>query len=335
MKIWIDFSNSPHVPFFSGLVRELRGNHEFVLTCRPLANTIQLLEIEKFEHTVVGKHYGRSAIRKGLGFPVRIWQLYSHLRKKRPDVAISHSSFHSPLVARLLGIPSIYLNDNEHASANRVAFPFATRILIPEFLDPSKVRVRSEKVVQYPGVKEGVYLWRYDTPAQRSSDRDKCVVVRPEPDTALYYSARTYFLDELLLELTKHARVLLLPRSARQAEHYRQEEFAGVDVAERSIPMATIMDRCDLFIGAGGTMTREAAVLGIPTISVYQDELLDVDRHLVSEGCMIHDTNPQPAAVIEMLNSSRRAERRTEILDKGRRASELIRDTLLELGSAS
>jgi len=26
-------------------------------------------------------------------------------------------------------------------------------------------------------------------------------------------------------------------------------------------------------------LTREMAVLGIPTISVYQDELLDVDRY--------------------------------------------------------
>ena len=30
------------------------------------------------------------------------------------------------------------------------------------------------------------------------------------------------------------------------------------------------------------------AVLGIPTISVYQDELLDVDQYLIDKGMMIH-----------------------------------------------
>jgi hypothetical protein len=37
-------------------------------------------------------------------------------------------------VAKLLGIPSIYTNDNEHAMGNKPAFIFASSILIPENL---------------------------------------------------------------------------------------------------------------------------------------------------------------------------------------------------------
>ena len=81
MKIWIDLTNSPHVPFFDHMIRELEKDHELLLTCRPLANTIELLEISGFPHHIIGKHYGQSAIKKVLGFIIRIGQLYKFLKK--------------------------------------------------------------------------------------------------------------------------------------------------------------------------------------------------------------------------------------------------------------
>ena len=66
------------------------------------------------------------------------------------------------------------------------------------------------------------------------------------------------------------------------------------------------MGNCDLFIGAGGTMTREAAVLGIPTISVYQDTLLDVDNYLIQKGHMIHKRDLDVAFVVDFLEKSQK-----------------------------
>ena len=158
MRIWIDLTNSPHVNFFDGMIRELKQNHEVLLTCRPLANTIELLELFGFSHHIVGKHYGQSKIMKVLGFIIRIGQLYSFLKNKNIDVAISHSSFYSPVVSKLLGIRSIYLNDNEHAAGNKISFVFTDQIMIPEFLDIKKVEkqwAKASKIIRYPGVKEG------------------------------------------------------------------------------------------------------------------------------------------------------------------------------------
>ena len=45
-------------------------------------------------------------------------------------------------------------------------------------------------------------------------------------------------------------------------------------------------------------MTREMAVLGIPTISVYQDELLDVDRFLLQHVEAIHRLQHLPVDVL-------------------------------------
>jgi predicted glycosyltransferase len=339
MRIWIDLTNSPHVNFFAGMITELRRDHEVVLTSRPLANTIDLLELNGFSYHVIGKHYGQSKVKKALGFGVRILQLYRFLKGQRPDVAISHSSFYSPMVGRLLGIPVIYLNDNEHAAGNRISFLFADRIMVPEFLDLKKVErqwAKPAKILSYPGVKEGVYLWDY-SPSSGSFALDdragkKVIFVRPEPWTAQYYKGERNFMDKLLLDLKVRFKVVLLPRGEVQEDYYRDKRFAGITVLEKSISLSEIMALCDLFIGAGGTMTREAAVLGIPTISIYQDELLDVDRFLMESGFMVHQPNPDAESVIRLFESLEKRPPDKELLKKGREAYELIKGTLLENG---
>lgn len=337
MKIWIDLTNSPHVNFFAGMIKELRHNHEILLTCRPLANTIDLLEFHDFSFHVVGKHYGQNLTKKVSGFPVRIWQLWQFLKDKRIDVAISHSSFYSPLVSRLLGVRCLYLNDNEHAAGNRISFAFAHHIMIPEFLDIKKVKkqgAKTNKTTQYPGVKEGVYLWNYqpgdgrNNPVSTASGKD-VIFIRPEPWTAQYYKGKKNFIDDILINLRNQFTLVLLPRGRVQEEYYRHKKFAGIIVSKESIGLSDIMENCALFIGAGGTMTREAAVLGVPTISIYQDQLLYVDRFLIDSGAMIHKKNLTATDVLNFLKTTRKKQADKQLLAKGKQAYELIKQALL------
>jgi len=328
MKIWIDLTNSPHVNFFAGLIKELQRNHEFLLTCRPLANTIDLLDLHGFSYHVVGKHYGQNRFKKAFGFMVRIWQLYGFLKGKDIDVAISHSSFYSPVVAHFLYIRSIYLNDNEHASGNRISFIFADKIMVPEFLALRKVRrqwAKAEKIISYPGVKEGVYLWHYystgrSNPVMYGTKNKKVIFLRPEPWTAQYYKGKRNFIDQLLIGLRRNFKLVLLPRGKVQEKYYRQEKFAGITVPEKSISLTDIMAKCDLFIGAGGTMTREAAVLGIPTISIYQDKLLDVDKFLIEKGAMIHEGKLDAKFVTDFLKNAEKEPPDKQLLHKGKKS---------------
>ena len=337
MKIWIDLTNSPHVNFFAGMIRELQQDHEVLLTCRPLANTIDLLDLNEFSYHVVGKHYGQNKFKKAFGFIVRIWQLYDFLKGKDIDVAISHSSFYSPVVARLLGIRSIYLNDNEHAAGNRISFIFADQIMVPECLELKKVHrqwAKAEKIISYPGVKEGIYLWYYQPNVSSNfkidnSEYKKSIFIRPEPWTAQYYRGDCNFMDDLLMGLKEKFNVVMLPRGKNQDAHYRQEKFFGIFVPKKSISLNDIMGNCDLFIGAGGTMTREAAVLGIPTISIYQDKLLDVDKFLIEKGAMIHEIKLDAKFVTDFLKNAEKEPPDKQLLHKGEQAYELIIKTLL------
>jgi predicted glycosyltransferase len=341
MKIWVDLSNSPHVLFFKEMIIELKKKHHVVVTCRHLANTKELLELQDFDYEVIGRHYGKNPVKKLMGLKIRSFLLYQYLKRKSIDVSISHSSFYSPIVSKLLGIPCIYLNDNEHAAGNRISFIFADRIMIPEFLAIKKVLMQGAKVskiIQYPGVKEGVYLWNYkskkleNTTDLENDKTKKTIYIRPEPMTAQYYKGKINFIDNMLIDLRKRYRIVLLPRSNYQKIYYKQEQFKGIEVAEKTIPLEDIISKCDLFIGAGGTMTREAAVLGIPTISIYQEKLLDVDQYLIQKGSMVHNPLPNADHVKKYISKTKKREANKSLLLKGRQAYKLIYDTLLSIG---
>ena len=337
MKIWIDLTNSPHVPFFEGMIEELRGDHEVLLTCRPLANTIDLLDARQYKYYIVGSHYGASSMRKVLGFWVRCFQLWRFLRKKNVDVAISHSSFYSPFVSWLLGIPCIYLNDNEHAAGNRIAFAFATKIMIPESLDPAKIVAQGaspKKLISYPGVKEGIYLWQIKPSRRTTQAEPPTVFIRPEPRTAQYYTGGENFMDALVVELLARGRVVILPRDLTQKDYYSQERFRGAVVLDKPMALPEIIEQCDLFIGAGGTMTREAAVMGIPTVSVYRGELLDVDRYLMQIGYLLHCPNMDKETLLVAVGAAARKQPSGELLKKGKEAYRQVVSTLLAVGSA-
>ncbi|MEH2516365.1 putative glycosyltransferase [Bradyrhizobium sp. AZCC 1610] len=341
MNIWFDLHNSPHINMFRKLIGELQGEHEVVITARPLANTIDLLELHQLNYEVVGKHYGANIARKILGYPVRVRDLYRFLKDHSIDLAVSQSSFHSPVVARLLGARSIYLNDNEHALGNVPAFLFADVIMLPEFLDPRNIRwqgARAAKVRHFPGIKEGMYLWYFaDQFTSRRTDRTardqrRTVYVRPEPWIAQYYKSEINFLDSLLLGLRDHVALTVLPRGRAQGIHYRDEKFKGIRVIDTALDLAEIAPDCDLFIGAGGTMTREMAVLGIPTVSIYRSELLDVDRYLLRSGCMQHRPDLDAETALRILDNAAERGPNLELLHKGKVAYTQLYSLILELG---
>jgi uncharacterized protein len=338
MNIWFDISNSPHVNMFYQLIKELESDgHKVIITSRPLANTIALLDQKGLKHTTIGEHYGKSFFKKVFGYPIRVNQLRKFLKDKKIDVAISQSSFHSPVVAKLIGVPSIYTNDNEHAMGNKPAFIYANTILIPENLAVEKVAktgVSAKKVIQYPGVKEGIYLWskgeEIQTKRKQNTSGEVKIYIRPEPQTAQYYKGKENFLDDTILALQDRYKIIVLPRDANQSAHYKQNKFNKTYVPDKPLGFDAIAADCTIFVGAGGSMTREMAILGIPTISVYQDELLDVDSFLLSKGLMLHEPNITPEKVISYIESLQNAPPALELMNKGKQAYNLFKTEIFK-----
>src|SRR5688572_26354188 len=133
MRIWIDLANSPHVPFFRALVKELSlRNHEVVITARDFAETVALAKLAGLDAEVIGGHGGGKLLGKAGNLVQRAMALARWARGRSVDLAVSHNSYSQILAARALSIRAVTLMDYEHQPANHLAFRFASRIIVPE-----------------------------------------------------------------------------------------------------------------------------------------------------------------------------------------------------------
>jgi predicted glycosyltransferase len=335
MKIWIDFINTPQVTFFAPFIKEFRKDgHEVLLTCRDSGNTIDLLKQQNLEFHMVGEKAGTGIIQKALFFPRRVIKLRSFIKKHKPDIAASQSSFYQPVVARMLKIPCLYTNDNEHAKGNIFAFIFASRVILPSVLQDKEFTRRwplRKKVSFYPGVKEAVYLSQQPELLEVAKEKKTRIYFRPEPWTAQYYNGPLNFFDSTLLDLAKEYKVTVLPRDKTQREYYMQDKFRAITVALKPVSLVNIISDCQLFIGAGGSMTRELAILGIPVISIYQEKLLSVDKYLVDKGLMTVNPYFSYKDYHEMLGTNQGADNIRMVLNEGKESNAMIKNHIYNL----
>lgn len=122
---------------------------------------------------------------------------------------------------------------------------------------------------------------------------DVLLVMRPGPDGALYHRMENERFDRLLAQALERpgTRVVVLPRQGEQRERYRREHPRAI-VPDRAVDAASLLALADVTIGAGGTMTRESAVLGTPTYTIFAGRLAGVDAELIRQG-LLHDLRDQ------------------------------------------
>jgi uncharacterized protein len=328
MTIWLDFINTPQVTFFVPFIEEFRKNgNKVLLTCRDSGNTVALLKQNNLTFHIIGANVGKGIVQKLLFFPRRVIMLLNFIRKNKPDIAASQSSFYQPIVARILGIPSLYTNDNEHAKGNIFGFLFATRVILPIALKNHKLTNSNSlkrKVIFYPSVKEAIYLSQNIQLKKIAEGKKSRIYFRPEPWSAQYYKGPLNFFDETLMKLADEFEVIILPRDKNQSHHYTQKKFEKLHVAQKPLTLQNIVSDCLLFIGAGGSMTREMAVLEIPVISIYQAEILAVDQYLVDKGVMKIMPEISYDEIREFLKNTLKQQRDWLVLKEGEESYTLL-----------
>jgi hypothetical protein len=209
-----------------------------------------------------------------------------------------------------------------------------TKVILPVALkneDFTKKWPLKSKVIFYPSVKEAIYLSQNPDLLKGLSQKKNKIYFRPEPWTAQYYDGPQNFFDNTLLNLLNEYDVVVLPRDKSQAEHYTQDKFGRLTVAQKPLSLQNIISDCLLFIGAGGSMSRELAVMGIPVISIYQADLLCVDKYLVDRDRLKVDPNVNYDVIKNMLDSNLEIKKEWAELNEGKQSYSLIKDLVVEL----
>jgi predicted glycosyltransferase len=299
MRVWIDLSNSPHAPLFAPISRRLQeGGHEVLVTARDNAQTVELARPYWEDLSVIGGRSLNGRLAKGRAMLQRIADLAEWARRTQPDIALSHNSYGQIVAARRLGIRAITAMDYEHQPANHLAFRLANAILLPAALREvplARQGAKPRKARFYDGLKEEIYLGDFEPSSEalaeagvRREDGGVLVVARTPPTGALYHRAGNPLFGQILERACGHPGVSCVAL-CRHPEQRRELAGLGLEnliVPERAVDARSLLYAADLVVGAGGTMTREAALLGVPTVSIFAGRTPAVDRWLEQRGSL-------------------------------------------------
>ena len=297
MRVWVDLTNTAHVIVLRPLVELLeRDGHDVDLTARPLSHTLELLDDWGHPYTALGRYGGAARWAKARAGAERLAQMLRFGRARRFDAAFAHGSPYLAAACRALGVPNTMLHDYEWASLqHHVNCRLADRVLVPDAIPARRMErygAKSPKLVRFPGLKEEYYLAEWE-PDERVLDelgvrRDAILcVVRTAPSYALYLAgSENPLLPRLLRRLAADERVETVVL-ARTDEQRRAVEALGLDrtiVPSRAIDGRSLVALADALVSAGGTMNREAAVLGTPVWSIFEGPVGAVDELLAAQG---------------------------------------------------
>ena len=270
-----------------------------LVTARDAFQVCELARKKGIPVVKVGRHHGRNRLYKLAGLFLRALQLIPIVRREKPDLAVSHGSRAQLLVCRLFRIPSVLIDDYEHS--RYLPFMRPTWGLLPEAIPGGDFcRCQPDRVRKYPGLKEDVYASRLQPDAAILAELglrpDEIIITaRPPADEAHYHNQEGDALFHRFMErasVTENVRIVLLPRNLRQEAALRRAHPLWFENNRTVVPRAAVdglnlLWHSDLVVGGGGTMNREAAVLGVPVYSVFRGQTGAIDRQLQKEGRLI------------------------------------------------
>lgn len=223
---------------------------------------------------------------------------------------MSHGSRSMVLAARWLKIPVVTMYDYEFTETS-IFNRFSDVVLVPdripdEVLD--EIKLPRAKRRKYPGIKEELYVREFRPDVCFRDDfiephsvlepsffgKDSVLaVLRPPAMTANYHSEKSDVLfGDLLRFLLNSPEVftVVVPRTREHSDHIAAQLRAMPNkrgswtVIIQAVDGLQLAFASDLLISGGGTMNREAALLGVPVYSIFAGRQGALDRQMEAEG---------------------------------------------------
>lgn len=299
MKVWIDILTPKQALFFEPLIEMLkeRGD-EVVVTSRRYREVELLLRKRQINSEFIGSHGGKHPDVKLFASIERSKLLTEYFKDDKPDALVSFSSPEGARVAYGLGLINICVSDSPHAEAvSRLTIPLSDCLLTP-WIVPDKswtaYGIERSKIESYKALDPFVWLSRRDLNDKPHSglniDKGRNTIsLRLEESFASYVSNESYgqefVLIKRLIEEFRNQNIVVLCRYSEQIDKVLKKFKGRVIVPNDVIDGVALLQESDLFIGLGGTMTAEAALVGTPTISFFSGSYF-VERYLVSKGLL-------------------------------------------------
>ncbi len=288
MKIWMEALTGKQALLFHFLGVELeKQGHELLYTARNYDYVLG--NFDRLGRTVhsFGKYGGASLYDKLISSSERIIQLARLVRDEKPDLLLSFSSPDAARVAFGLGIRTILMNDTPHATAAaRLTMSLSEALVHPSSIDPSVFKeFGARRFFPFDGVDEVLWTRNFspDTAVldQLGIQKDRYLVVRCEESKAAYFQEMypgikpgSTIIPDILNRLREQSIALPIVAFPRYEEQvHALSDLEGVIVPETSVDTMSLLYYSRVSMTGGGTMGREGALLGTPTIYSFPRKL--------------------------------------------------------------
>jgi hypothetical protein len=286
--------------FFKRAVTLLHNSgHEVLCTSRKYREAVELARIKKLDLTFVGSHGGADRYNKLREGARRTYELAEVVKQFGPDVAVTFSSPEGSRVAFGLGIRHIGFNDSPHAEAvAKLTVPLTSKLYCPWVIPYSAwsgYGIAKKNIVHYRALDPAAWLKHPDDIQEVKQNKKKMMILlRLEESKASYIADKkvstTKMIDSFVNELWQSANIVILCRYEDQIAEVESRYGNKVQLLRDVVDGTALVKSTQLFVGAGGTMTAEAALLGKPTISIAPIQFY-VQKYLVKSGLVKRASN--------------------------------------------
>ncbi len=291
--------------FAESFITRLSKKDKILCTSRNYRELNKLSAIRKIKTLSVGKHGGDNNLEKLIAGLKRMEKLTGIVKKFNPNIALT---FHSPEASRVafgLGIKHFSFSDSPHATAvMKLTIPYIDKLFVPWIIPKNefvKYGISKADIIHYKAIDAAIIAQRkLKNNSKPFSKKGKKIIIVRAPDSQASYNT---FLDkkivpiveELLLKKIPNLKIFILGRYPQQITFFRKK-FKNKVSFLKVIDSKNMFKLTDVFIGSGGTMTAEAAILGIPTISYSTRQDYWIDAYLVKRKLVIRKSNPKDIA---------------------------------------
>ncbi len=276
MKILIDIGHPAHVHYFRNYIHlmEDRG-HEFLIIAKNRSVTHYLLDKYNIKY-VKRPDYPASIFLKLLKIPLTDYFVIRECQRFKPDILLGFSGTHISHAGWLLKIPSIVIDDTDHAKLAHASYsPFASVIITPVYFRKDF----GAKHIRFKGSTELLYLHsNYYTPNEEIYNFLGIEKGRPYVLVRFVKWKSSHDIGQKGLDLNEKIKAVRKLSETHKvfisSESELPEEISEYQIKIPPERMHDVLYFADLFWGESGTMATEAAFLGTPAIDIATSALL-------------------------------------------------------------
>lgn len=311
MKILFYLGHPAHFHLFKNIIRILSKRNEISILTKKKDILDELLNKSGFAYNnILPEGRKDSKFHIAAGLIKRDFRMLKHCIKNRPDIMLGTSP-EICHVGKLLGIPSVNVNEDDAAAVSlyaKMSYPFASDILTPESCDNGKWNGKS---IKYNSYHELAYLhpnvFTADLKVLEKYNIERPYYILRFSGLNAYHDSGVKGIDrelskEIIKKLSTKGNIYIT--SERKLEH----EFEHLRLNINPLDIFHALTFSEMYIGDSQTMAAEAAVLGTPSLRFndfvgrlgYLEEL--EHKYNLTYGFKTNDSENLLKKIDELLN---------------------------------